>query len=315
MAQIILHRYDKEADMIICTGEILADMIGKIEDGRVCYDRFAGGAPFNVACGLKKLGAKCGFCGCVGEDLIGDFLEDFAKSRGFDYLHLVRDQTRNTTLAFVELNEAGERKFSFFRKNTADYALPAAAADEIADIAHVAHLGSLPLTQPQGRAFADTLIAKMHAKGKKVTFDVNYRDDLFANEEEGVALYKKYVEAADIVKFSEEELVLFAAGETPEDRLKTIAGTDKVALVTLGERGSMACVCGKIYRSDSIRVHTVDTTGAGDAFFAGVLSALDEGETDWNRILRRGNVCGALATEKKGAIDAFPDRDFVQRSL
>ena len=225
--------------MIICTGEILADMIGKIEDGRICYDRFAGGAPFNVACGLKKLGAKCGFCGCVGEDLIGDFLEDFAKSRGFDYLHLVRDQTRNTTLAFVELNEAGERKFSFFRKNTADYALPAAAADEIADIAHVAHLGSLPLTQPQGRAFADTLIAKMHAKGKKVTFDVNYRDDLFANEEEGVALYKKYVEAADIVKFSEEELVLFAAGETPEDRLKTIAGTDKVALVTLGERGSV----------------------------------------------------------------------------
>ena len=65
--------------MIICAGEILADMIGKEEGGIVTYERHAGGAPFNVACGLKKLGAACGFCGSVGSDLIGDFLSRFAE--------------------------------------------------------------------------------------------------------------------------------------------------------------------------------------------------------------------------------------------
>ena len=83
--------------MIVCTGEILADMIGKTENGMVCYERYAGGAPFNVACGLKKLGSACGFCGCVGDDLIGSFLENFARAQQFDYLRIARDKTRNTT--------------------------------------------------------------------------------------------------------------------------------------------------------------------------------------------------------------------------
>lgn len=87
--------------MIICAGEILADMIGKEEGGIVTYERHAGGAPFNVACGLKKLGAACGFCGSVGSDLIGDFLSRFAEEQGFGFLMLGKEPDRNTTLAFV----------------------------------------------------------------------------------------------------------------------------------------------------------------------------------------------------------------------
>ena len=114
--------------MIICAGEILADMIGKEEGGIVTYERHAGGAPFNVACGLKKLGAACGFCGSVGSDLIGDFLSRFAEEQGFGFLMLGKEPDRNTTLAFVELGEGGERRFSFFRKHIADYVFPAGAA-------------------------------------------------------------------------------------------------------------------------------------------------------------------------------------------
>ena len=169
--------------MIICAGEILADMIGKEEGGIVTYERHAGGAPFNVACGLKKLGAACGFCGSVGSDLIGDFLSRFAEGQGFDFLALGRAQDRNTTLAFVELGEGGERRFSFFRKHTADYVFPAGAAERIAAAADIAHIGSLPLSEPSGRAFADELIGQMHAAGKRVSFDVNYRDGLVASEE------------------------------------------------------------------------------------------------------------------------------------
>ena len=288
--------------MIVCTGEILADMIGKTENGMVCYERYAGGAPFNVACGLKKLGSACGFCGCVGDDLIGSFLENFARAQQFDYLRIARDKTRNTTLAFVELGDGGERKFrgdggerkfSFFRKNTADSALPA-VSDEIARIADVALIGSLPLTEESGRKFADELIQKMHEAKKTVAFDVNYRDDLFADRAAAIKIYARYIAAADIVKFSEDELDLFAEGANTEEKLYAVAGKDKIALVTKGAEGSMACVNGAFFQADSIPVSPVDTTGAGDAFFAGVLSAISDGEKNWNTILRKGNVCGAL---------------------
>ena len=74
--------------MIICVGEILADMTGRTCHGHMEFTCFAGGAPFNVACCLKKLGAGCGFCGSVGQDAIGNFLVDVAQKQQFDYLQI-----------------------------------------------------------------------------------------------------------------------------------------------------------------------------------------------------------------------------------
>lgn len=287
--------------MIICAGEILADMIGKEENGTFSYERYAGGAPFNVACGLKKLGVPCGFCGCVGDDTIGDFLAGFAERQKFDYCRIRRDPSRNTTLAFVELSDSGERKFRFYRKHTADYCLPRGAAEEIAGRADIVHIGSLPLSKREGRVFVDELIAAAHARGKKVSFDVNYRTDVFAGAAKAAEVIAKYIALADIVKLSEEELPLFTSGETMENRLCLLAGTSKIVFLTLGAQGSMACVKGTICKEPSIKIRAVDTTGAGDAFFAGVLSLLNEGETDMARVLRRGNICGALTTAQKGA--------------
>ena len=102
--------------MVLCIGEILADMIGEEKNGIVTYERKAGGAPFNVACALKKFGASVKFVGSVGDDLIGDFLIKFARDFGMDTDCIVKDENRNTTLAFVELNEEGERSFCFYRK-------------------------------------------------------------------------------------------------------------------------------------------------------------------------------------------------------
>lgn len=80
------------------------------------YERKAGGAPFNVACGVRRFGADSAFVGCVGADTVGAFLEKFAKTQGLDELVLHRDETRNTTLAFVELDEAGSVLSAFTAK-------------------------------------------------------------------------------------------------------------------------------------------------------------------------------------------------------
>ena len=130
--------------MLLCIGEILADMIGEEKNGITTYERKAGGAPFNVACALKKFGADVKFVGSVGDDLIGQFLIKYAKDFGMDITYIHQNAERNTTLAFVELNEEGDRSFCFYRKNTADYFMPE-VSDELINSADIICIGSLML--------------------------------------------------------------------------------------------------------------------------------------------------------------------------
>ena len=84
------------------------------------YERFVGGAPLNVACGIKNLEGAVGFIGSVGDDIIGNFLYEYCLTKGFEYLDVRLDSEHNTTLAFVENDPNGERSFCFFKQNTAD---------------------------------------------------------------------------------------------------------------------------------------------------------------------------------------------------
>ncbi len=290
--------------MILSVGEILADMIGKTENGVFSYERRAGGAPFNVACGVKKFGVKSAFLGTVGDDLIGKFLYDFAKEH-VDEAYVRLDATHNTTLAFVELDERGDRSFCFYRKDTADTYLEAVPPLLLAR-ANIVHIGSLMLSEKRGVDYAVNLAKKAHGAGKFVSFDVNYREDIFPDREAAVVLYKTMLELADIVKLSEEEYQAFGK-EYVQRALK-----EKLVCVTLGEKG-----CKWLYRGESnalptVPVKTVDTTGAGDAFYAGALSRLDGlPKEKWtrenlNRVFAFANVCGALTTRSRGAIDALP---------
>ena len=299
--------------MILSVGEILVDMIGGEKDGVFCYERKAGGAPFNVACAAAKFGSKSGFVGCVGEDTVGSFLEKFVKEQDLACAYVKKDCTVNTTLAFVELDKTGERSFCFYRKNTADYRLPE-IPDDIFGKAHIVHIGSLMLSEPQGEQYALELAEKAKKAGKLVSFDVNFRDDIFRDTEVAVAIYKKIIEQADIVKFSEDEIEIFTK-EYVESLTKTLV------CLSLGADGSRWQYLGKTATIPTISVNPVDTTGAGDAFYAGVLSNLDEkSKEEWteelfNQAFRFGNICGALNTLGKGAIDYLPDLEQIEKYL
>lgn len=293
--------------MIVCVGEILADLIAKRTDEGVAYSRHAGGAPFNVACGIKKLGGNAEFYGSVGNDLIGRYLKEFASARGLGE-HIAALPDRNTTLAFVDLDENGERSFCFYRKHTADYRFDERAVDEIVAKADIVHIGSLALSEEEGRCFYDRLIAAAHRAGKRVSFDVNFREDVFPDRAAAISIYGKYLAAADILKLSEEELYLFS-GEHEEERAAKSLSEGKLLFVTLGKRGSMFSKDGgEVLRVNAPDLKPVDTTGAGDAYYAGVLYTLDtEGMQSVVNAMRRGSVCGTLTTQNKGAIEAFPD--------
>jgi sugar/nucleoside kinase (ribokinase family) len=288
-------------------------MIGEEKNGIITYERKAGGAPFNVACALHKFGAEVKFVGSVGDDLIGSFLINYAADFGMDTTYINQNKERNTTLAFVELNEVGERSFCFYRKNTADYFMPD-VSDELIKSADIVCIGSLMLADPTCVEYALDIINRAHAFGKTVAFDVNYRTDIYKDTESAVRTYKRILAAADIVKFSEDEVETFT-----EEYVNSF--TDKLVLITLGKEGSEWRYKGKSNRVPTITVKPVDTTGAGDAFFAGALSVMDKSMSDGltdtllDESLRFGNIAGALNTLGRGAIDNLPDLETVNKYL
>ena len=300
--------------MIVCVGEILADMIGEERNGSMVYEQKAGGAPFNVACAAKKFGADVRFLGSVGDDIIGKSLISFAEKRGFESRYIFKSEKKNTTLAFVSIDASGERSFCFFRKNTAD-AFISQPPEKLLKNADIVHIGSLMLSEKRGVEFVKKLILRARKYSAKISFDVNFRSDIYRDEKEAVEVYKQILPLVDIVKFSEDEIEVFGR-DYVERELK-----GKLVFVTLGANGSRFAYGDRRGKAPTIKVNCVDTTGAGDAFYAGVLTKLDgkdieklsDGELE--SILRFANVCGALNTLGKGAIDCLPSLEQVQSLL
>lgn len=305
--------------MILCYGEILADMIGSAKEGVTAYERYAGGAPFNVACACKRAGGASGFIGSVGSDLIGGFLTDFARAQKLDLTDIAVLPERNTTLAFVQLDEAGERSFCFYRKHTADYAINKQTLGYIGQ-ADIVHLGSLMLSEREGIAFADELVERTKRAGKKLSFDINYRDDIFPSAAAAKSIYERYAAAADIVKYSEDELELFT-GKSGADGLRAAAKENKLVCVTLGGKGSAYALGGITGTAESIKVRVADTTGAGDAFYGALLSQLDGKDLagltsgQLQSMFRFANIAGALATTARGAIGSLPYKADIEARI
>ncbi len=297
--------------MLVCIGEILIDLIGESDGNGIAFRRFVGGAPFNVACAAKNMGGKVGFVGNVGNDLFGRFLVDFAEHYGFEQTDITVDDEHNTTLAVVQLDEHGERKFCFIRKNAADYFIDKARCETAIRNADTVCLGTLMLSEKHGKEVAEHVARFTKACGKRLCIDVNYREDIYGGRDP-VPVYKEFIDAADVVKFSEEEIDMFASGETLENKMSNISGGNKLVCVTLGRDGSAFAYNGQVHRVGSIKVETVDTTGAGDAFYGCLLAQLDGVDLsalstpELEKIFYAANKCGAIATTKRGAIDALP---------
>ena len=291
--------------MILCIGEILADLIGKEENGRHSYDMFIGGAPFNVAVNAKRAGAKVGFIGRVGKDPIGKFLITTAKKVNLDYTDIQTDGERNTTLAIVSLND-GERDFAFFRHDAADFNIDISKIDikRYTDL-NIVHLGSLMLSEEKGRVFAGNIVKTVKNEGKLLSFDVNFRMDLYNDTESAIKAYKPFIEAADILKFSDDEIKTYTKREDLGAAVKAVKKENTLLLISMGSRGSMYVYNDLSGVIPSKKVVPVDTTGAGDAFFGTVLAYLDGKEFTKENIeiaLKKGNKAGAGTVLFKGAI-------------
>ena len=293
-------------------GDAVVDLIPE-EDGRLL--KCPGGAPANVAVGISRLGGNSGFIGRVGDDPFGAFLRKTLDDEAVNTEFMHRDPHHRTSTVVVENDADGERSFTFMVRPSADLFLqsvdiPAFSAGEFL------HLCSISLSAEPSRSSAFLAMAQMKAAGGQVSFDPNIRHDLWPDENALRECLEQALSLADVIKVSEDELA-YLTGESllSEGILRLCQRHDPaLLLVTQGKDGV------SVYRRQDAslmqypapKVQAVDTTGAGDAFVAGLLAGLAQhgpqpSPEAWHAIIRQALTCGALATTARGAMTALPD--------
>lgn len=311
---------------LVALGELLIDFTpdGANEHGSELFAKNPGGAPANVLAMAARLGGKTAFIGKVGSDAFGKFLRGVLDRNGIDSSGLVEDETVSTTLAFVHLDEHGDRSFFFYRNPGADQMLTAREVKtELIDNCQIFHFGSVSLTHDPSRNAALYAAEYAKAQGKLVSFDPNYRAMLWDNEADALEQIKKGIAIADITKVSEEEAQMITGDSDPAGASQKLLemGTALV-LVSLGERGAFFRTAGCAGYVPAYSVEVVDTNGAGDAFVGTVLwqlsgmgrneiSMMDE--TRLREIVSFANAAGALTATCGGAIPAMPNMQQIRQ--
>lgn len=277
------------------------------------YEACAGGAPVNVAVGSALLGQRSGFIGRVGEDTFGRFLYQTMQTAGVNTQHIEFDRHRHTSTVLVSLDQQGERHFDFLVNPSADQFLSAASLPDFGP--DILHFCSLALVSSDCRQTLEQAMEKIGAAGGTLSFDLNLRKQMWHDEADMFATIQRLVERVDILKMSEEELYwLTQSDDINQARQRLAKYPARLKIVTYGAQGAMVFWCGQAIFFTGYNVESIDTTGAGDAFMAGLLAALPE--DGWPEqmsalcsLIGQASGCGALATMQKGALTSLPDKD------
>ncbi len=305
---------------LICVGEMLIDFLPGNEDG--VYIRMPGGAPANAAVAAARNGLNVGFCGRVGNDDFGKFLLATLHTHNVQPLCPEPINEAVTTMAFVTLDEHGDRSFTFARKPGADMFLTRSDVER-ADVSHstIVHAGSFSLSRDPAADATRYAMRTAHEAGRLVSFDVNYRSVAWDDDREGcMEAVRDVLPFVDFLKISEEESDMLGLSPNEAALKYHIA----VLVETLGADGARCHYQGKSFHLPGCKVPCVDATGAGDAFWGGFLSCLlhsgvtssaDLNEDLIRSAVRYGNVAGSLCVQKKGAMASLPTMAEIQKIL
>jgi len=309
---------------IVATGECLLDVFAeKSQDGKsISMKGNPGGAPLNVLAQAAKLGLKTAYITKISDDDFGAFLKSGLEKAGIDTDGVVVSKDCLTTLAIVSLDEKGNRSFRFYREKTADVMLNKNEINyNLIKNAEVFHFGSVSMTAEPARSATLAAASKAKEFGLFISFDPNLRIPLWSDLNEAREIIINGLKMADLVKVSDDELVFLTGHGDLEKGMAEIADRFKLKLltVTLGPKGCICYVNGKIVKEPTFDVKTVDTTGAGDSFWGAMLyqlisnqkDILSYSEKEISELIRFSNAAGSLTTTIKGAANAMPDKQSI----
>lgn len=313
---------------VAALGELLIDFtcLSTDTDGYPTMAAQPGGAPANYLAALTKFGAKTAMIGKVGSDAFGRLLIKTLKGAGIDTRGMLVSDDVFTTLAFVTLDDSGDREFSFARKPGADTQLRFDEIDlSVIDASKVLHFGTLSMTNEPARDATYKAVEYAAGHGKLISFDPNLRKPLWDDLDEAKRQMLWGLKHADIVKISDEETE-FLFGIAPEAAAKHIIDSFGVRLVyvTCGAEGCFyrtKTASGFVKALSGIAVK--DTTGAGDIFggsaMYGLLRAGGVPEKltaeELENIVSFACASAGLSTTKAGGISSVPELGEVEAAM
>ena len=306
---------------VVCIGECLIDFMPNSSE-ELSYTAKAGGAPSNVCACISKLGGNGYYLGKLSRDVFSRFLVANMKKYGVNTDYLVIDDRYPTALAFVTLDEHGDREFSFYRNNSADLMLDSSEIKEdMFDKGDILHFCSVGLVESPSKYAHLRSIELAKKAGAIISFDVNIRQNLWDNVENMKNTILEFMPYADIMKVTDDELKLLTDISDEKEATKkflSIAKNTKILLVTKGKYG--VTVYDRELNSfdrEAVDVKVVDTTGAGDCFIGCVLYNLSSGKADLTLEGMRETVdfasygCG-IVISSRGAMEAMPTHSDIE---
>ncbi|WP_027164721.1 carbohydrate kinase [Mesorhizobium sp. WSM3224] len=261
--------------MILCCGEALIDMLPRTTtEGELAFAPYVGGALFNSAIALGRLGAPAGFFSGLSSDLFGGQLREAlgANKVSSTYAHT---SPKPTTLAFVRLNN-GQATYTFYDENTAGRMLAVEDLPNLGAEIEAMLFGAISLiSEPAGSAYEEFM--RREHDGRVMMLDPNIRPNFIPDKARHLRRIREMMAMADIVKLSDEDLKWFDEAGSHEDVVRNwLDRGPKLIVVTHGSEGAVGY--SKAHKVTVVprRVKVVDTVGAGDTFNAGILASLHE---------------------------------------
>ena len=305
---------------IVALGESLIDFVpgSAQEPGKLSFIGAPGGAPSNVLAAASRLGPQTAFIGKVGDDVFGQTIRCTMAQNRICTDGLLLSKTDPTALAFVSLDEHGDRSFRFYRQHSADCML---RSDELPlsllSQTSIFHFGSVSMTAEPARSATLDAVKYARAKGAAIAFDPNLRPPLWSSTDAAYRAICEGLQYADLVKLSETELEFLTSFPDREAGMRELMERYRIRIlvVTLGADGCL-CLCrnGLFLRQRTIQITALDTTGSGDAFWGTFLSELllcdccdrIPAPQILQHILGISCVAGSLTATAFGAIPAMP---------
>lgn len=293
---------------ITSIGEAIVDFIAT-DPSNTTYQRLLGGATVNVAVGVRRHGIPSYYLCNLGTDETSKFVEEKLMKENVDISFCSHHLNKRICSVYIHLNQLGERYFHSYVNETPDEWITSEELDKKPFMnSKIFYFGSGTLFHPIARKTTDQALQLAKEENMEIAFDTNIRLKRWESENQCRETILSYVKKADIVKMAEEELLFLTETETLEKGLEQIAKMEIPFLfITKGKDGACAIHKDIMVNVPGISVKAVDTTGAGDAFMAALLSffhdkGMPENEAQLTDYTKFANKAGAISATKFGSL-------------
>ena len=305
---------------LLSVGELLVDIIGTdIQESILqtsTFERFQGGSPANMAANMARLGMSTALISCVGNDNLGIFLKNDVAKTGIDISHVVTDDFQPTSTVIVSKTK-GTPDFIAYR--TADRMIqPSHIPNSLLAESAIFHTTCFALSQEPAQSAIVDAAKRANKLGCRVSLDANYAIQIWADRKQAWETISAYCSHDGLVKLSEDDAERIYGYKVSEEQVIEDfhgMGADLVCFTKGGEGSTISYEKGsKKIRLGVKPIEVIDATGAGDAFWAGFLTAFSEGKTIEICAHAGGNLA-AFKLITKGPLPAVVNKEILYSNL